>query len=288
MSLFDRSYMRPEERQPRGGRPDDGSSMIWSLLLANVLVYLLFSSEITSLALSWGGLRGFRLYQLVTAGFFHQNFSHLFFNMWGLYLFGKLVAPHLGGVRFLILYLIGAVSGNVLFLLFNWNSTVPTYLFGASGAVCAVMAAAAMLEPRRQFVLIFMPFFPLRTPTLVVSYTVLEILLQLSGSDSGVAHLAHLGGFLGGYLYLKTLFGVRLPWDPFRRRVRPGEWKQPPAWGGENNCRREPSSGEGPVSSHELDALLDKISRSGINSLTAHELARLRQAREEMRGNRWR
>ncbi len=288
MSLFDRSYMRPEERQPRGGRPDDGSSMIWSLLLANVLVYLLFSSEITSLALSWGGLRGFRLYELVTAGFFHQNFSHLFFNMWGLYLFGKLVAPHLGGVRFLILYLIGAVSGNVLFLLFNWNSTVPTYLFGASGAVCAVMAAAAMLEPRRQFVLIFMPFFPLRTPTLVVSYTVLEILLQLSGSDSGVAHLAHLGGFLGGYLYLKTLFGVRLPWDPFRRRVRPGEWKQPPAWGGENNCRREPSSGEGPVSSHELDALLDKISRSGINSLTAHELARLRQAREEMRGNRWR
>ena len=203
-------------------------------------------------------------------------------------LFGKLVAPHLGSARFLILYLIGVVSGNLLFLLFNWNSTVPTYLFGASGAVCAIMAAAAMLEPRRQFVLIFMPFFPLRTPTLVVSYTVLEILLQLSGSQSGVAHLAHLGGFLGGYLYLKILFGARLPWDPFRRRVRPGDWKQPPSWGGESNSRPEPAPGEGPVSSHELDALLDKISRNGINSLTAHELARLRRAREEMRGNQWR
>ena len=140
MSLFDRSYMRPE--QPRGGKPDDGSSMIWSLLLANVLVYLLFSSEVATLALSWGGLRGFKVYQLVTAGFFHQDFSHIFFNMWGLYLFGKLVAPHLGSARFLILYLIGVVSGNLLFLLFNWNSTVPTYLFGASGAVCAIMAAA--------------------------------------------------------------------------------------------------------------------------------------------------
>lgn len=286
MSLFDRSYMRPE--QPRGGKPDDGSSMIWSLLLANVLVYLLFSSEVATLALSWGGLRGFKVYQLVTAGFFHQDFSHIFFNMWGLYLFGKLVAPHLGSARFLILYLIGVVSGNLLFLLFNWNSTVPTYLFGASGAVCAIMTAAAMLEPRRQFVLIFMPFFPLRTPTLVVSYTVLEILLQLSGSQSGVAHLAHLGGFLGGYLYLKILFGARLPWDPFRRRVRPGDWKQPPSWGGESNSRPEPAPGEGPVSSHELDALLDKISRNGINSLTAHELARLRRAREEMRGNQWR
>lgn len=81
MSLFDRSYMRPE--QPRGGKPDDGSSMIWSLLLANVLVYLLFSSEVATLALSWGGLRGFKVYQLVTAGFFHQDFSHIFFNMWG-------------------------------------------------------------------------------------------------------------------------------------------------------------------------------------------------------------
>ena len=117
-------------------------------------------------------------------------------------------------------------------------------------------------------------------------YTILEIILEVSGGQSGIAHLAHLGGFLGGYCFLKVLFGSSLPWDPFRHRVRPGEWKRPPAWGDAARPSAEPPPAGGPVSPRELDALLDKISREGINSLSEHELARLRQAREEMRGGR--
>ncbi|MPN51098.1 hypothetical protein SDC9_198740 [bioreactor metagenome] len=122
-----------------------------------------------------------------------------------------------------------------------------------------------------------------RTRTLAICYTVLELLMMIGGQQDGVAHLAHLGGVLGGYLYLKILCGPSLAWDPLRRKARPGEaprrfrvTPEPP-----------PSAAQGgPVGSHELDALLNKVSRQGINSLSEHELARLRQAREEMRGGR--
>ena len=226
MSLFDRSYMRPE--QPRGGKPDDGSSMIWSLLLANVLVYLLFSSEVATLALSWGGLRGFKVYQLVTAGFFHQDFSHIFFNMWGLYLFGKLVAPHLGSARFLILYLIGVVSGNLLFLLFNWNSTVP--VIGASGAIAGVMGAYFRLFPRARVVtlipIIIIPWI-VELPAVVFLgiWFAVQLFSGLSGSLSmggagEVAFWAHVGGFAAGLFLVRRFLplGCRYCFDPRQRR----------------------------------------------------------------------
>ncbi len=286
MSLFDRSYMRPS----RPGAPDDGVRMIWTLIAVNAVMFFLIappgSTAYHELALTLGGIQEFRVYQLITAGFLHGSFSHIFFNMWGLYLFGKLVAPHLGGRRFLWLYLIGAVTGNLLFLLFSLSAGA-VQLVGASGAVCAIMMAAATLEPNRRFVLLFLPLMPLKTSTLVIAYTILEILMELTGAQAGIAHLAHLGGFLGGYLYLKALYGSRLPWDPLRHQPRPGEWMPPPRSETERPGRFDTRSGggtRGPVSSRELDALLDKISRNGINSLTEEELARLRQAREQMRG----
>lgn len=282
MSLFDRGYMR----NPYAGaerRDDSGRSMLFTLILINLGVFLstLFMPEslLDTLMLSSGGIRQFKIFQLVTAGFLHVDFWHFFFNMWGLYIFGGLIAPNLGGKRFLWLYLAGAVAGNLLFLILNWYS--PVRLLGASGAVFAVMVGAAMFEPNRQFIVFPAPF-PVRTRTLVVCYTVLEILLMVSGTQDGIAHLAHLGGVLGGYFYLKTLYGSSLPWDPFRHRARPGE--APRRFSVMSDPPRNFKGG--PVGSKELDELLDKVSKYGINSLSEHELARLRQAREEMRGTR--
>lgn len=282
MSLFDRGYMR----NPYAGaerRDDSGRSMLFTLILINLGVFLstLFMPEslLDTLMLSSGGIRQFKIFQLVTAGFLHVDFWHFFFNMWGLYIFGGLVAPNLGGKRFLWLYLAGAVAGNLLFLILNWYS--PVRLLGASGAVFAVMVGAAMFEPNRQFIVFPAPF-PVRTRTLVVCYTVLEILLMVSGTQDGIAHLAHLGGVLGGYFYLKALYGSSLPWDPFRHRARPRE--APRRFSVMSDPPRNFKGG--PVGSKELDELLDKVSKYGINSLSEHELARLRQAREEMRGTR--
>ncbi len=281
MENFYRNSMRPSASGE--DRKESGKSMLWWLLGINVVAFLLFSNNISGLVASQSSLTSFQFYQLVTAGFLHSEFFHLFFNMWGLFLFGKLVAPHLGAVRLLILYLVGAVTGNLLFILLN-ISNPGHYVLGASGAICAIMAAAATLEPDRQFLMIFMPFTPMRTPTLVISYTVLEILLQLTGADSGVAHLAHLGGFLGGYLMLKILYGSKLPWDPLRRRSNHASSKSTLHWNHASGNSPQSAPSE-VVSPRELDALLDKISQEGINSLSEPELARLRLARAQMRGN---
>ncbi len=263
MSIYDRSYMRTNSPAP-----DHSRRPIWILIAINVA--LLFVDQFrVELALDCSA-RGFRIYQLLTAGFIHADFWHLLFNMYGLYLFGSLVAPHLKEREFYWLYLVGVLTGNLIFWVFNFET--PARLVGASGAVCAVMAAAAMFEPDRRFVMIFFPFFPLKTSTLVVVYTILEIIYQLNGLESGIAHLAHLGGFLGGYILLKIIAGNRLSWDPLH-------WKRKITV---KNSDFSASTGT-PVSGAELDYLLDKVSRGGINSLTPEEYARLRQAREEMR-----
>ena len=99
---------------------------------------------------------------------------------------------------------------------------------------------------------------------------------MFSGANTGVAHLAHLGGFVGGYVLIRVLFHGNTAWDPFRRK-RVINWKTPEPGPAPHFDRGAP------VSRDELDALLDKISRYGINSLSPEELERLKRAREEMR-----
>ena len=279
MSLYDRDYMRG------GNAPDDRNSRstIWGLIAINAALFLLFARPgsylFSKLALTCFG-DYFYPWQLVTAGFLHSGFSHILFNMWGLYLFGSLVLPHIGQHKFIWLYLIGVLTGNLIFLATNWGH--PSILIGASGAVCAVMMAAAMLEPERKFVMIFMPFTPIKTSTLVICYTILEVLMEFSGAQGDVSHLAHLGGFLGGYIAVKIWCRNHLAWDPLRFK------RNPPKTFYSSNPTPPPqdftSGKQGAVSPAELDALLDKVSREGINSLSEYELSRLRQAREEMRG----
>jgi len=283
MSLYDREYYR----QSPGSETNGGFTALLWIIAANVLIFLLsLGGGALTERLALSCLPGeFDLWQMISYAFYHTDFYHLLFNMWGLYIFGTLVTPHLGGRDFLFLYLAGALSGSLLYLVFNWGT--PGGMLGASGAVCAVMMAAALCEPDRRFMMIFLPFFPLRTRTLVVCYTVLELVFQFGGRPGDpIAHLAHLGGFLGGYLFIRLFFRRIVVWDPLARR-NPASGGS--AWRGVEVPPPPPPPrsggfGDGPVSPAELDALLDKISREGINSLSEHELARLKRAREEMRG----
>lgn len=296
MGLFNRNYMR---REPQSFQGSDGMGMVWKLIIANAIVFFLVSANPTladSLALTGESFRRGEVYRLLTAGFLHVEFFHIFFNMWGLYLFGSLVAPVIGANRFFWLYIVGALSGNLLFLAFNWSS--PFALLGASGAVYAVMMAAAMVEPNRRFVMIFMPFWPLKTSTMVICFTIIEIMSEAGKINGGVAHLAHLGGFLGGYLLMKCLRGVRLEWDPLRMFASGGNRRTSGAsnsgrgfrsadyradWNRPDVNVSVDGSGERLVTQVELDRLLDKISVGGINSLSEEELTRLRLAREQMK-----
>lgn len=282
MGLFDRDYMRgPQNGSPSRQSANDWRSVFWLLVGINVFTFIFLTMAHSPLhyrlALSAAAPLPEQCYQLVTAAFMHASITHILFNMYGLYLFGNLVGPHIDGRKFLALYLISAITGNLAYLLLNYGEH--SMIVGASGAVFGLMIAAACLEPERRFVMLFLPMFPVKTVTMVIGYAVIEILLQISDQNDGISHLAHLGGLAGGYLYLKYLYRNRLPWDPFRHKSRPGDTSST----GETPHIRT-GNPEQPVSPAELDALLDKISRFGINSLSDQELARLRKAREQMRG----
>ena len=291
MGLHNREYMRSPNPDPS----QDGRPMLITLIIINIFNYFVFKipggSSQLALDITAGEFSASNLFQLASAGFAHGEFWHLFFNMWGLYLFGQLVTPYVSRWKFFIIYLAGAVSGNLLYYITHFNAGGGC--LGASGAVCAVMVAAAMLEPNRRFTLLFLPFSPIKTTTLVICYTVMEVLMLMGNRNEGVAHLAHLGGFIGGYIVMKILFyKTRLAWDPLNFIKLPPM----PSPGSAKTARPQPDStfnGSGntafgnsnaPVTQRELDALLDKLSREGINSLSPHEFERLKKARRQMRG----
>lgn len=273
MSLFDRDYMR--QNSPSGNTfTADGNNMLWILIAVNVLLYILniryplYSFDIRPLA-------------IIGSIFSHATFSHIFLNMFSLYVFGSLVARRIGFWKFLGLYLTSGIIGNLVFMACFAGGQYG--LLGASGAVFGIMMVTAMLDPDRRFVLIFMPFFPIKTKTLIIAFTIIEIISQMGGANSSTAHLAHLGGFLGGYIFAVIFLKKQILWNPLKRKNAANAPRKAP-----NVTFKvvNPQFQNTPVTQKELDFLLDKISQHGINSLSEQELARLKQAREQMqKGN---
>ncbi len=291
MALADRDYMRGTPSFG-GGSAMSGKNALLMLIGMNAAVFLLIPNNSRlwwfDLALSPQGIVSLKLWQFVTYMFLHANFSHIFFNMWGLYLFGSTILPIMGSTRFLQLYFLSGLSGAGLWVLLNWSSQVP--IVGASGAVFGVMMAAAMLNPHMRVQLLFPPI-PMYMKTLIMIYAAIEIVSEFSSSRGGIAHLAHLGGFISAYFFLKFLYGNRV-WDPFtflggffRKKMPPrqkkpskGTSKLPDGWTIHSNPTYQP-----PVSQEEVNRLLDKISNFGMGSLTEEELATLKRASGEMK-----
>ena len=276
MGLHNREYMRSPYPEPG----NDGRQMLFTLIIINIVSFFLFKTAPLALNML-NGFQPINILQLISAGFVHYDFWHLFFNMWGLYIFGKLVTPYMTKPKFLLLYLAGSVTGNLIYMLSHLDGM--GILLGSSGAVCAVMIAAAMLEPERRFVMLFLPFSPIKTTTLVICYTVLEVLMMIGKNGGGASHLLHLCGFAGGYIFMKIVYRSRLPWDPLRFVKMPEMPKFTPPPAGKSSSDSA-GNGDAPVTQRELDALLDKLSREGINSLSQYELERLKKARRQMRG----
>jgi membrane associated rhomboid family serine protease len=157
------------------------------------------------------------VWQFVTYMFFHAGWSHLFFNMLALFMFGIQLEQRMGSTEFLLFYFFsGICAGIATALLFEAMGFANTYVLGASGAIFAVMLAfAAFFPDARIFVL---GILPLRAPVLVVIYAGIEVFSQLINPRSGVAHLAHLTGLAFGYLYLVVRYGMNPIAIFFRRR----------------------------------------------------------------------
>ena len=181
-----------------------------TLLIANIAVFVLqwlFDPLLIVLFGLWPlhtgwGVGAFMPWQLLSYSFLHGDPMHLLFNMFALYMFGSELEQFFGSKRYLNYYLACIVSAAMLQLLVTWQSGAAYPTIGASGGVFGLLLAFGMYFPRRMILLIIPPI-PMPAWLFVTLYGALELFLGVTGSQAGVAHFAHLGGMLGGYLMIR-------------------------------------------------------------------------------------
>ncbi len=156
-------------------------------------------------------IRQYLVWQPFSYMFVHSGFSHLLFNMLGLFFFGTQVEQEMGSYEFLLFYLLtGTLAGVVSLGIYWFTGSYYVFLLGASGAVFSVLLAFATYYPNAR--LFIFGIIPMRAAVLVAVYTGIELFSQMFGRGN-VAHLTHLAGFLFAYLYFLVRFGI----DPIRQ-----------------------------------------------------------------------
>ena len=181
-----------------------------ALIAANVAMFLLqlvapgfvYTLALWPLGAGPAGGASFAPWQLVTYAFLHGGMLHLAFNMFALYMFGGPIERVFGTRRFLLYYFVCVVSAALtqLAVAAMLGGLYPT--IGASGGVFGLLLAYGLYFPNNRVMLIFPPI-PMPARVFVVLYAALELFLGVTGTQAGVAHFAHLGGMIGGWLMLR-------------------------------------------------------------------------------------
>lgn len=242
------------------------------LLFARTEAGALFS---TLFSLHGDGIRHGWLWQLVSYQFLHGSIGHLFFNMFGLYMFGSSMEREMGSSRFLALYLLSGALGGLGFVLIE--PRVPC--IGASASVFGILAAFATIYPR---VMVSLLFPPVTLPAwqFVSILAGMDLIYMISGAGGHIAYAAHVAGALAGFIYTMIWSGrwpslpELLPWRPRLRMRRPPPKHQT----GFPDPRGSPT-----VDPDEMDRILDKISRDGWGALTDAERKLLERGSRELR-----
>jgi membrane associated rhomboid family serine protease len=277
--LDNRDYMRAPEYQPHHWR-----TVTATLLIINLAVFLVQMLAPRSFALddyfglSYAGLRRGYLWQLLTFQFLHGGLLHIALNSLGIFTFGLAVEQFLGAKRFLQLYLVSGVVGGLVHV--AGSLVLPQHfgvivqggyafyvpVVGASAGLFGLIAAFATMFPERNLTVFLFFVIPVTVSAKVLlgvsaGISVLGVLID----KGNVAHGAHAGGMLGGWLMLK-FFDQREA-----RRSRAEDLPPPPVFKSETD-----------FVSKAVDPILEKISKQGIQSLTAAERKTLEEARKQM------
>jgi membrane associated rhomboid family serine protease len=193
--------------------------MTQALLVVNVLAFAL-QQVMGSQLVQWFALwplasEFFMPWQLGSYAFLHGGLMHLAFNMYGVWLFGSELERVWGARRFAAFYFVSVLVAAVAQLVVTaWlGSGAPTV--GASGGLFGLLIGFAMVFPQRRITPLLPPI-PMPAPVFVALYGALELTLGVSGSATGIAHFAHLGGLLGGWLVMRYWRG-QLPFGQRRR-----------------------------------------------------------------------
>ena len=219
---------------------------------------------------------GLELWRFVTFQFLHGGFLHLFFNMFGLWIFGGMVEQYLGFKRYAAFYLVCGIFGAVAYLVLNFLGAglhlrmpgvlinqLTTPLVGASAGVFAVIMAAAFIAPNAIVQLLFPPI-PLPLWVMAYGYVGLAVINLFSSGNNAGGDAAHLGGAAAGYFFIRNTHLLRDFFDVF---------------GGKGPARGVAHE----LNPGEVDRILDKVRGSGLGSLTDRERDRLRRHSEGLR-----
>lgn len=141
----------------------------------------------------------FGIWQLVSYMFLHAGLGHIFFNLFALWMFGQAIENYWGTQRFTVYYFLTGIGAAILHMVVGPGG-VPT--LGASGAVYGILLAFGMMFPNRPIMLLFPPI-PIKAKYFVAGFGAIELISGLTRSNSGVAHFAHLGGMLVGFILIK-------------------------------------------------------------------------------------
>ena len=215
----------------------------------------------------------FQPWSIVTYFFLHMNFMHILWNMLFLYWFGKIIHENIGNNAVISLYIIGGIVGGLSYMaLFNIipyydNRVSESLMLGASAGVFSVVVGSATLLPNYTFYLLFLG--PVRIKYIALFYVLLSF-FDVTGSNAG-GEIAHLGGALMGYLYIRQLQnGVNMGkgiidilniFNKNKKEVISKEEEK-------NEIKKD-------ISQDEIDKILDKISDSGYKSLSNNEKEKL-------------
>lgn len=294
--------------------------MTKNLLIVNFLAFVatwvleLRGIDLTSLlGLHFFLASDFHIYQFVTYMFLHGGLTHIFFNMFALWMFGNVIEQVWGSKKFIFYYIccgIGAgfvqemvqygtymYEGLAAYQYVNTGSvqmTTDAYInlwttIGASGAVYGILLAFGMIFPNERLFIIPFPF-PIKAKWLIVGYFAIELFSAMSAPGDGVAHMAHLGGMLFGWILIRywknhpdssQRFDRNNGMEFFDRMKRKFDERQHASRmkaEHTDNSRRETDE-EFNARQHrnqeEIDAILDKIRKSGYDSLTKEEKQKL-------------
>lgn len=275
-----------------------------ALLVANVVVFalqslfpMLFGKQLEEwFALYYVDSPFFHIWQPLTYMFMHGGISHLFFNMFALWMFGRVLEYQWGSRRFLTYYIICGLGAALAHELCQATGLTRAYVesysglqhvmsyiptIGASGAVYGILMAFGMLFPEERIFIFPLPV-PIKAKWFVMGYAAIEILEGLQSSD-GVAHFAHLGGMVAGFFlilyYRKKHSGYRISFgenfwkngQKSRMHTTYGSatnvnvsYGEPNAQDHEYNARRRERT-------MEIDRILDKVRQGGYHCLTEEE-----------------
>jgi membrane associated rhomboid family serine protease len=275
-------------REPRGFGASFGYTLtpwVKRLLIANAVMYLLLIPVSQLAILDWlaftPGRTLVRPWTLITYMFVHAGFFHLFFNMLILFFFGPPLEGMWGGREFVKFYLVAGLGGAALSFFFAFG----TPMVGASAAIYGVMLAFAMNWPNMHVHI--WGILPVKAKWIVAFLTAASV-LALMGPGDGVAHWAHLGGFAAAFIYLKfndelTSRVDRLRTFVSRRKLQVEEGSEA-SRAAESQARRAQRREEDRVLD-EVDRVLDKISTSGLQSLSEEEVQLLDDVSKRYRQN---